>query len=115
MAVLSGIHVGWTAVLRSCLCSEKRQGGVYAMRILWVWVVAIILMSSVSFGWYVSLPVVFGISEGLAGVGLSGTAQGIVTVIQYVTIWWGPIMILFILLWALISSQRVDPTSERYG
>jgi len=82
------------------------------MRILSIWITALILMVAISLGWYISLPVVFGMTGGIGQLSLSSPANNIRVLAQYVTVWWGPLLILFILLWAIISSQKVDPTSE---
>ena len=85
------------------------------MRIVLVWIVTIILIFTVSLGWYVSQPIVLGVSHGLASSITSSQGKLVARSVEYVSYVWGPILILFILLWAIISSQRRDITSEVYA
>lgn len=85
------------------------------MRIVMVWIVAITLIFTVSVGWYVSQPIILGVSRGLNSSITNPNGRNIVTAIEYVSFAWGPILILFVILWAVISSQRRDIESEIYG
>lgn len=83
------------------------------MRILLVWVVAITLMFAVSLGWYVSQPIVLGISRQLS-TSMNAQGQTVTRGIEYASYAWGPILNLFIFLWAIISSSKHDVYSEIY-
>lgn len=85
------------------------------MRIVLVWIVTIILIFTVSLGWYVSQPIVLGVSRGLNTTITNPQGRLVATGVEYVSYVWGPILILFILLWAIISSQQRDITSEVYA
>lgn len=85
------------------------------MRILFVWVVAIALIFMVSIGWYSTMPVVLGMSRSLnATYYADANARNIATAVEYATYAWGPVFILFILLWALVSSSKRDVESQYY-
>ena len=85
------------------------------MRIVLVWIVTIILIFTVSLGWYVSQPIVIGVSRGLNSSITDTRGRIVATTVEYVSYAWGPIFILFILLWAVISSSKRDIESEVYG
>lgn len=86
------------------------------MRILLVWVTAIALIFMVSLGWYVSLPAVIGISRALNNTYYDNpNGRNVATAVEYASFAWGPVINLFILLWAVISSQKRDVESEVYG
>lgn len=85
------------------------------MRILFVWVVAIALIFMVSVGWYSTLPSVLGVSRALnASYYEDANARNIATAVEYASYAWGPVFILFIILWALVSSSKWDVESQRY-
>ena len=86
------------------------------MRILRVWILASIIIFSVSLGWYISQPVVIGFSRSLnATISGNQNAVNAATAIEYGSIIWGPLLIIFILLWAIVSSQQRDAESVIYG
>jgi len=85
------------------------------MRIVMVWIVAVILIFTFSLGWWVSVPVVIGVSHALNSTITAPQGRSIATAVEYVAYAWGPILICFILLWAVISSQRRDIDSVVYG
>lgn len=88
----------------------------YLMRILFVWVAAIAMIFLISLGWYTTLPVVLGVSRGLNSTYYeNANARNIATAVEYLSYGWGPILIGFVLLWALISSAKRDVESEVYG
>ena len=84
------------------------------MRIVLVWAVAITLIFTISLGWYISQPVVVGIARGLNSTYTTQNQRNISTTIEYVSYLWGPLFIIFILLWAVINSQREDVESQYY-
>ena len=86
------------------------------MRILRVWILASIIIFSVSLGWYISQPVVIGFSRSLnATISANQNAVNVSKAIEYGSIIWGPLLIIFILLWAIVSSQQRDVESVIYG
>ena len=85
------------------------------MRVLIVWIVATTLIFMVSVSWYVSQPLVIGVARGMNSYITNANARNIATAVEYVSYAWGPLMIVFVLLWAIISSQARDVESEIYG
>jgi len=85
------------------------------VRIVQVWVVAIILVFSVSLSWYVSQPIILGVSRGLSSSITTSQGQLVATGVEYVSYAWGPLLNIFILLWAVISSSKQDIESSVYG
>ena len=80
------------------------------MRVLYVWFTAIICMGIVTLGWYICNDVVLSIvNNALADA--TGKGLSLVILIEYVAAWWGPFFDIIILLWAIVNSQEVDPTS----
>jgi Ni,Fe-hydrogenase I cytochrome b subunit len=84
------------------------------MRILYVWLTALSLMTFVSIGWYVSMPIVYGVANALRPSITMGSGPAIVGFVIIANISWGPIFDVVLLLWALISSQQKDVESEIY-
>ena len=86
------------------------------MHVLWTWVVAIVLLFTTTVGWLVSIPIVVGVARGLNNtLPASGSGRSIATMIELLSFVWGPLFDIFILGWAVISSQRRDVESEVYG
>lgn len=86
------------------------------MRIVMVWITAFSLLFIITLGWYVTLPVIIGVSRNLnATTSDNPNVANISTAIEYAAYAWGPIMMLFIVLWAIISSQKRDVESEVHG
>jgi len=86
------------------------------MRIVIVWIVTSILIFTVSVSWWVSQPVVIGVSRGInATIYSNPNARNVATAIEYVSYAWGPLLIIFLLAWAIINSQKRDIESEIYG
>lgn len=85
------------------------------MRIVLVWIVAITLIFSISLSWYVSQPIILGVSRSINSSVTTSQGRNVVTAIEYVSYAWGPILIVFVLLWAVVSSQHRDVESEIYG
>lgn len=86
------------------------------MRIVYVWLFAFTLLFMISVGWWVSLPIIAAVSNGLKSPMTDPTGLNIATAIEYVSYVWGPLFDFFIILWALMNSQRRDVESEvRYG
>lgn len=93
----------------------RRKETKYALRIVQVWIVAIILIFTISLGWYVSQPIVLGVSRSLESSIAPGQGRLVATGVEYVSYAWGPLLIIFILLWAIVSSSKKDIESEIYG
>jgi len=93
--------------------SEKKAE--IQMRIIKVWIAAFTLMFIFTIAWYVSLPTVLGMATGLEGSITNPAATNVVAAIKYACYVWGPILDIFLVLWAIISSQTRDVESEIYG
>lgn len=76
---------------------------------------ASILIFTVSIGWYVSQPVVIGVARAINSSITDSSGRSAMTAIEYVSFAWGPVLIAFILLWAIISSSKRDVESVVYG
>ena len=85
------------------------------MRIVMVWIVAVTIIFTISLSWWVSLPVIMGVSYGLNSSITAPQGRNIAKGVEYVAYAWGPVLVLFILLWAVVSSQRKDIDSSIYG
>lgn len=85
------------------------------MRIIAVWLTAILLLFVISVSWWATLPAIIGVSFALNDSITHPTGRSISTGIQYAGYAWGPLLCIFILLWAIISSQKRDIESEVYG
>jgi hypothetical protein len=85
------------------------------MRIVFVWLSAFTLLFMITMGWWVSQPVVIGVSQALRGQMTNPNGLLIATMVEYVSYVWGPLFDVFILLWAVLNSQRRDVESEVYG
>lgn len=85
------------------------------MRIVFVWLSAFTLLFMITLGWWVSQPVVIGVSQGLRVQITNPNGLNIATMVEYVSYVWGPLFDVFILLWAILNSQRRDVESEVYG
>jgi len=61
-------------------------------------------------GWYIGNGIVITIAyQALSDV--TGQAQALVILLQYVAAWWGPLLDVIVLLWAITHSQEVDPSA----
>ncbi|MHA2219479.1 MAG: hypothetical protein ACXACY_26515 [Candidatus Hodarchaeales archaeon] len=84
------------------------------MRILFVWLTALILCSTITIGWYIGLTVITGVASAIIGDVGSGQGLALLTLVEYVAIGWAPVFDFFIIIWAIISSQARDVESEIY-
>ena len=99
---------------------EKADGRVYTLRIIFVWITAIFLWGVIVFAWYASQPLVYSIvtvaNSTLANIENSTTvttkSSQTATVLLLFNNIWAPIMVIIVLVWAVISSQREDPYSR---
>jgi phage shock protein PspC (stress-responsive transcriptional regulator) len=85
------------------------------MRIVYVWIFAFTLAFIITVGWWVSLPIIAGVSAGLNSSITDPNAINIATAVSYVSYAWGPLFDIFIVAWALLNSQAKDVESEVYG
>lgn len=85
------------------------------MRVIWVWMVALTLLFTVTLGWYLLLPVSFALSSSIEEQISVNPALNTLRIIEFVSIVWGPFWDILIVLWAWMQSQRIDPTSIQYG
>jgi hypothetical protein len=84
------------------------------MRIVIVLIFAISLIFMISLGWYVSLPIILSVANAMDYAG-NPTAINLSNAVKYGAYAWGPVLILFVLLWAAMSAQQRDVESELYG
>lgn len=81
------------------------------MRIVIVWITALVLMTSITIGWYISNTVVNTMASGnMDLIGTSGSGFNLLKLLEYVNIAWGPTFDLLVLLWAATYTER-DPYS----
>jgi hypothetical protein len=73
------------------------------------------LLFMISVGWWVSLPIVIGVSQGLRAQITNPNGLNIATMVEYVEYVWGPLFDVFILVWAIMEGQRHDVESEVHG
>lgn len=76
-----------------------------------VWITALILILSVTIGWYMGLTVFNSIAS--ANMALIGTGEGLTLakLLQYANIAWGPLFDVIILIWALTYPAERDAIS----
>ena len=86
------------------------------MRIVMVWLTALILCMFITVGWYISNLMVTQIAvSNLLGIGAAGSeGYNLAKLLEYVNIAWGPLFDVIVVLWAIASSARHDVTSEAY-
>ena len=80
------------------------------MRILNVWLTAVLLLFSITVGWYISQDLVLNIAHNMLA-GVTGKASTTLALVEWMNILWGPLFDLLVVIWAIVSSQRDDPTS----
>jgi hypothetical protein len=88
-----------------------------------VWLVTLSLISFVSICWYIFQPFSYAMitrSQAFSNQITPGepahTLSGVVsTTLLYCSLWWGPLIDLIIIIWALMSAQKRDIESEYYG
>lgn len=85
------------------------------MRIIRVWVTATAMIFMVSIGWWTTQPVILSVGYAIANMITSASGLNVKTAVEYACYAWGPLLIIFILLWAVYSSQQRDIESELYG
>lgn len=85
------------------------------MRIVVVWSFAVILWFTVTLAYLITLPIAFSFGSAIETQVAGSPALTPFRIIEFVVIVWGPIWDIFILLWAIMESQRQDVGSMRYG
>lgn len=83
------------------------------MRLLMVWVTAIISCFLITAFWIIGNDMVLAIVNG-ALPDASGEALSLVKLIEYFAAWWGPILDGAVILWAIISSEPEEIYSAIY-
>jgi hypothetical protein len=83
------------------------------MRVLFVWFTAIVAVFIIALGWYIGNGIVITLAS-QATIGFTGSALAAVQLLEFVAAWWGPILIIIVILWAILNSQEIDPNSV-YG
>jgi Ni,Fe-hydrogenase I cytochrome b subunit len=82
------------------------------MRIVMVWITALVLMTSITVGYYISNTVFNTIaSNNMDLIGTSGEGFNLLKLLEYVNIAWGPIFDFIVLLWALTYPAERDAYS----
>lgn len=82
------------------------------MRILFVWLTALMLVFIITVSWYVSQGVVSSIANGLLS-DATGQGENIRDLVLYANIIWGPLFSVLVVIWAIVSSQA-NSAESRY-
>lgn len=90
------------------------------MRIVFVWIMGIFLITVIVFAWYVSQPLVYSFAKEanstITNVSDDATAKTktrqTMTIIMLFNNIWAPILVVLILIWMFLSSQRRDVESR---
>ncbi|NLT52918.1 MAG: hypothetical protein GXX85_18590 [Ignavibacteria bacterium] len=86
------------------------------MRILTVWVTALVLLCVITVGWYISNTVFNQIASGnMEIIGTSGKSFSLLKLLEYVNIAWGPVLDFLVVLWAVANSDAEGAASVVYG
>ena len=83
------------------------------MRMLYVWVTAVISCAIVTIFWLVGNSIVLAIVNGSLS-NVTGQAFSLTTIIEYVATWWGPIFDVAIIFWAIMNSEGEEISSVLY-
>jgi hypothetical protein len=84
------------------------------MRVLFVWFTALVAVFIITIGWYIGNGVVIAIAY-QATSDFTGSAFSAVQLLEFVAAWWGPVLDVIVILWAILNSQEIDPNSRIYG
>ena len=93
------------------------------MRMIFTVITGMVLITTVAFAWFMFQPLAYqsiAISETFLNmIGLSTEELALATQNNAMLYWfnllWGPVAIIAIVLWMIISAGRIEPTSEMYG
>lgn len=82
------------------------------MRIIAVWITALIVMFFITTGWYASNTIFNTIaSNNMDIIGTTGEPFSLLKLLEYVNIAWGPVFDFIVLLWALTYPSERDAYS----
>lgn len=82
------------------------------MKIIAVWITALIIMFFITVGWYASNTIFNTIASGnMDIIGTTGEPFSLLKLLEYVNIAWGPIFDFIVLLWALTYPSERDAYS----
>lgn len=90
------------------------------MRIVLVWIVGLVLIAMVITAWYTAQPLL-AYSIDLVDNFMQQTnwnstrSSQTFTILDFLSLIWGPIIVIAILVWMFISAQRRDVESEIYA
>jgi hypothetical protein len=82
---------------------------------VFVWITCIVLCSTITISWYIGLTLISSLGMVIAGQLGSGQDLQVAQLVQYVSIAWGPLFDIIVVIWAIVSSQARDIQSEMYG
>ena len=85
------------------------------MRMFMVVTVGIVLLAIISIGWYLSNTLFVSIIESFGAWVPSGQQTGVLNLIGYANIIWGPLFMGIIIVWMIASASVKDVESEIYG
>lgn len=94
------------------------------MRMIFVVITGLVLITMIAFAWYVFQPLAYktiALSQTILNLfGLTSEELQLATqnnaILYWLNLLWGPVAIIFVLLWMVISAGRVEPRSEHlYG
>jgi hypothetical protein len=85
------------------------------MRMLFVILTGIILLFTITMGWYISQTLVTSIATAFAAQ-ITGTSEGssLLSLLEFCNIVWGPVFDFLVVLWMVASAQARDVESEIY-
>ena len=79
------------------------------MRIVTVWITALVLLLAITVGWYISNTVFNSIAaSNMTIIGTTGESFSLLKLLEYVNIAWGPVFIALVLLWAITYPSERD-------
>ena len=86
------------------------------MRIVRVWISAFAFMFAITVSWWLTLPVIVSVADAIEAAAPADVPEVtlLIDTVSYAASLWGPLLDLFILIWAFTESQRRDVESEIY-
>ena len=73
-----------------------------------VWVRAFAAMFIITLGWYIACFVMTSIASNALST-VTGQGFTLLTMLEFIVAWWGPIMDIIVIIMAVINSQELDP------
>jgi hypothetical protein len=95
------------------LCSGAAWWRRDLMRLLYVWVTAIVSCALVTIFWLIGNDIVLAIVNSAIGEP-TGQAYSLITILEYFATWWGPVFDVVIIFWAVMSSEQEEISSVLY-